>query len=50
VKAVCEYLNSIDPHIEVKYNSIQNASKESVNENGFVNFIVLQVSVTMCCD
>lgn len=42
---VCQYLNGIDPMIEVTYNYIQNASTESDSNGCLVHFLVIQLSI-----
>lgn len=46
VRDACNYLNTIDPQIEVTYNVTQNISSEEKNGNRFVHFIVMQINVT----
>lgn len=42
---VCDYLNSIDPNVEVTYCMTQNISSE-VNDQGFwIHFIVMQIKI-----
>jgi hypothetical protein len=42
---VCQYLNGIDPMIEVIYNYIQNASTESGSNGCLVHFLVIQLNI-----
>lgn len=46
VRDACNYLNTIDPQIEVTYNLTQNISSEEKKGNRLVHFIVMQINVT----
>ncbi len=46
VRDACNYLNTIDPQIEVTYNMTQNISSEEKKGNRLVHFIVMQINVT----
>lgn len=43
IKAVCEYLNKIDPDIEVTYNVTSYPRTETDTNVGFVNYLVMQI-------
>ncbi len=43
---VCEYMNGIDPQLEVAYMSTQNISVDTIDNEKVISFIVLQISVT----
>lgn len=42
---VCQYLNGIDPMIEITYNFVQNASTESNCNGWLVHFLVVQLNI-----
>ena len=42
---VCEYLNAIDPQVEVKLQTIKNASTEVAKTGQQVNFMVIQIQI-----
>lgn len=42
----CNYLNTIDPRIVVKYVATQNLSSDVSNKESVVNFMVIRVFVT----
>lgn len=46
VRDACNYLNTIDPQIEVTFNMTQNISSEEKKGNRLVHFIVMQINVT----
>ncbi len=46
VRDACNYLNTIDPQIEVAYNVTHNISSEEKNGNKLVHFIVIQINVS----
>jgi hypothetical protein len=46
VEIVCEHLNSIDPHVKVAYNIVQNVSTETTMMKHLVNYIVVQVQIS----
>ena len=45
IDEVCNYLNSINPNIEVVYNVTQSISTEEKNSKDWVNFMVVQVKI-----
>lgn len=45
VAEVCKHLNSIDPQIEVTYDSTQNVSIEHAKNNSLVHFLVMQIKI-----
>ena len=45
INLVCKHLSSIDPQIEVKYNTTHNISAEVKQTNNLVHFIVLQIVI-----
>lgn len=45
VKTVCEYLNKIDPDIEVTYNVTSYPRTETNSNGGFVNYMEMQIHV-----
>ena len=45
-REACEYLDGIDPQIEVKHQSTQNISVDTIGNKKVVTFMVLQVSVS----
>ena len=46
IKDVCEYLNGINPDIEVAFNLTQNVSTEDTQTNHLVHFLVIQINVS----
>ena len=45
VMAVCEYLNKIDPDIEVTYNVTNYPRTETNSKDVFVNYLAMQIHV-----
>lgn len=45
VKELCEYLNGINPQIEVKYNVTMSKNSETGSEGTTVNFLAVQLRV-----
>lgn len=45
VKAVCDYLNKIDPDIEVNSNVVNCSSTESSSKGDYVDYLVIQIHV-----
>ena len=45
VKAVCEYLNKVDPDIEVTYNVTSYPKTESNSKSDFVDYLAMQIHV-----
>lgn len=46
INEVCDYLNRIDPQIEVNYNVTMSKNSESSNSGTKVNYLAIQLGVT----
>lgn len=46
IKTVCNYLNSVDPQIEVNYNVTLSKNSETNNNGTRVNYLAVQLQVT----
>ena len=45
VREVCDFLSSIDPHLEVTYCMTQNVSSEVKDQGFWIHFIVMQIKI-----